>query len=79
LRDKVERTIKLSAEKYCSASAMLAKTATITHDFEVVDTGAQPATFRTAGNRRQLAAPGSVWKRAVAHFQSRYKRPALPR
>ena len=35
--DKVERAIKLSAEKYCSASAMLAKTATITHDFEVVD------------------------------------------
>ncbi|HEU4475474.1 MAG TPA: OsmC family protein [Methyloceanibacter sp.] len=39
-RDKVERAIKLSAEKYCSASAMLAKTATITHDFEVVETGA---------------------------------------
>jgi putative redox protein len=37
-RDKVERAIKLSAEKYCSASAMIAKTATITHDFEVVDT-----------------------------------------
>jgi len=36
--DKVERAITLSAEKYCSASAMLAKTATITHDFEIVDT-----------------------------------------
>jgi putative redox protein len=36
-RDKVERAIKLSAEKYCSASAMLAKTATITHDFELID------------------------------------------
>src|SRR5215475_9879266 len=35
---KVERAIALSAEKYCSASAMLAKTATITHDFEIVDT-----------------------------------------
>jgi putative redox protein len=35
---KVERAIALSAEKYCSASAMIAKTATITHDFEVVDT-----------------------------------------
>jgi len=33
---KVERAIRLSAEKYCSASVMLAKTATITHDFEVV-------------------------------------------
>lgn len=37
---KVERAIKLSAEKYCSASAMLAHTAEITHDFEVVDTAA---------------------------------------
>lgn len=34
---KVERAVKLSAEKYCSASAMLGKTADITHDFEVVD------------------------------------------
>ncbi len=32
----VERAIKLSAEKYCSASIMLGKTATITHDFEIV-------------------------------------------
>lgn len=35
---KVERAISLSLEKYCSATAMLAKTATVTHDFEVVDT-----------------------------------------
>ncbi|MBC7624541.1 MAG: OsmC family protein, partial [Aeromicrobium sp.] len=34
--DKVERAIKLSAEVYCSASAMLAKTAKVTHDFEIV-------------------------------------------
>ena len=34
---KVERAIALSAEKYCSASAMLSKTATITHDWEVVE------------------------------------------
>lgn len=33
----VERAVKLSAEKYCSASIMLGKTAAITHDFEVVD------------------------------------------
>ena len=33
---KVSRAISLSAEKYCSATAMLAKTATITHDFEIV-------------------------------------------
>ncbi|TAJ78203.1 MAG: OsmC family protein [Gallionellaceae bacterium] len=32
----VERAIKLSAEKYCSASIMLGKTADITHDFEIV-------------------------------------------
>ncbi len=34
--DVVERAIKLSAEKYCSASIMLGKTAEITHDFEIV-------------------------------------------
>jgi putative redox protein len=32
---KVERAIKLSAEVYCSASAMMAKTAKVTHDFEI--------------------------------------------
>ena len=32
---KVERAIKLSAETYCSATAMLAKTAKVTHDFEI--------------------------------------------
>jgi putative redox protein len=31
----VERAIHLSAEKYCSASIMLAKTAQISHDFEI--------------------------------------------
>jgi putative redox protein len=40
--EKVERAIALSVEKYCSASAMIGKTATITHDFEVVDTTASP-------------------------------------
>ena len=32
---QVERAIQLSAEKYCSASIMLGKTAEITHDFEI--------------------------------------------
>lgn len=32
----VERAIKLSAEKYCSASAVIGATAIITHDFEVL-------------------------------------------
>jgi putative redox protein len=31
----VERAIKLSHEKYCSASVMLEKTATLTHSFEI--------------------------------------------
>jgi putative redox protein len=34
---QVERAISLSAEKYCSASIMLAKTAELTHDFEIVE------------------------------------------
>lgn len=33
----VERAISLSAEKYCSASIMLGKTAEVTHDFEIVE------------------------------------------
>ena len=31
----IERAIQLSAEKYCSASIMLGKTAQITHTFEI--------------------------------------------
>ncbi len=34
---QAERAIKLSAEKYCSASIMLAKTAQLTHDFDIVE------------------------------------------
>ena len=34
-REVVERAVKLSAEKYCSASIMLGKTAQITHTFEI--------------------------------------------
>lgn len=33
----IERAIKLSAEKYCSASIMLGAMAKITHDYEVVN------------------------------------------
>src|SRR6186713_554619 len=32
---QVERAVRLSKEKYCSATAMLAKTAQITTDFEI--------------------------------------------
>ena len=33
----VERAVRLSAEKYCSASIMLGQVARVTHDFELVD------------------------------------------
>lgn len=36
---QVEKAVTLSAEKYCSASIMLGKTADITHDFEIVELG----------------------------------------
>ncbi len=36
--DRVKRAIDLSVEKYCSATMMVEKTATVTHDFEVVET-----------------------------------------
>ena len=32
---KVKRAVDLSAEKYCSASIMLGKSATITHDYSI--------------------------------------------
>lgn len=35
--EAVERAIKLSAEKYCSASIMLGKTAEIRHSWEIVE------------------------------------------
>lgn len=35
--EQVERAVKLSAEKYCSASIMLGKSAEITHDFEIIE------------------------------------------
>jgi len=34
---KVAKAVDLSADKYCSASRMLEKTAAITHDFEIVN------------------------------------------
>jgi len=32
---KVERAVSLSAEKYCSVSAMLRDSVELTHDFEI--------------------------------------------
>ncbi|ARP97279.1 OsmC family protein [Bordetella genomosp. 13] len=40
-REAVQRAVQLSHEKYCSASAMLAKTAELSFSFEIVDTQAQ--------------------------------------
>jgi len=37
--ESVKRAVELSAEKYCSVSMMLNKSATITHDYEVIQTG----------------------------------------
>ena len=37
---QVERAVHLTAEKYCSASIMLGKTAAITNDFEIREPGA---------------------------------------
>jgi len=37
----VARAIELSADKYCSASIMLAKTAQVTHDFEIREPGGE--------------------------------------
>lgn len=34
---RVDQAVKLSAEKYCSASIMLGKVAEVTHDFEIVE------------------------------------------
>ena len=36
-RNLVENAIRLSHEKYCSATAMLLKTAEITHDYELIE------------------------------------------
>ena len=36
-RNVVEQAIRLSHEKYCSATAMLLKTAEVTRDFEIIE------------------------------------------
>ena len=37
-RNIVENAVRLTHEKYCSATAMLVKTAEVTRDFEIVET-----------------------------------------
>ena len=39
---QVERAVKLSKDKYCSATLMLAKTAEITYEIDIVDGPATP-------------------------------------
>ena len=34
---QVEKAVNLTAEKYCSVSIMLAKTAEVTHDFQIIE------------------------------------------
>lgn len=45
-RNLVEHAIRLSHEKYCSASIMLGKTAEITKDFELIDESGELAQTR---------------------------------
>jgi putative redox protein len=42
-RHQVERAVRLSKEKYCSATLMLAKTAEITHEVVITDADSLPA------------------------------------
>lgn len=42
-RRQVERAVELSKEKYCSATIMLGKTATITYDIEMIEGDRVPA------------------------------------
>lgn len=44
----VERAIKLSHEKYCSASIMLEKTAEMTHSFEIIEDLEVPSEHQAA-------------------------------
>jgi putative redox protein len=38
-QDRIARAIKLSSDKLCSASIMLGKAATVTHDYEYIEVG----------------------------------------
>jgi putative redox protein len=43
-RRKVERAVQLSADKYCSATAILSKTAQISYEIAIIDTSQPGAT-----------------------------------
>ena len=50
---QVQSAVQLSAEKYCSASIMLGKTAAITHEFEVLAGQLRTATQLGLRSQRQ--------------------------
>ncbi len=54
-RAKAERAIKLSAEKYCSATAMLGATAKITHSLDLIEAGPPPSGVEAGSPESGLA------------------------
>lgn len=46
-KQAVERAIALTEERYCGASAMLGKTAKVTHTFRIIEAGATSASTTT--------------------------------
>ncbi len=46
---KVQRAVDLSAQKYCSATAIMAKTAQITHSYEIRNSGSGPTPHTNDG------------------------------
>lgn len=51
---KVERAVALSADKYCSASAIMAKTAQITHAIEIIDSSSEPRSETNHSHQEEL-------------------------
>ena len=54
---QVERAVKLSKDKYCSATLMLAKTAEITYEIAIVDGDRLPRAEAPAGREYDCAQP----------------------
>lgn len=62
----VERAVQLSHEKYCSATAMLSKTARITHSVQILDDPLQPkdSAQSSSSASQQSASPTAPGKEA---------------
>lgn len=56
-RAKAERAIKLSAEKYCSATAMLGAMAKITHSLDLIEPGASTGGVEAGSPESGAAGP----------------------